>query len=377
MITEAAEKAASFDTVVVFAGLTDYVESEGCDRKNMQLPQNQIDLIDALCATGKKVVVVLFGGGAVELQFADNVSAILDMFLPGQNGGTAAVNLLFGGVSPSGRVAETWPEKYGDVPFGDEFGKATQEIYKESVFVGYRYYLSAGKKVRYPFGYGLSYTTFSYDNMTAVKDGDNVVVTCDVTNTGKMYGGEVVQLYVSAPKTEVFKPSAELRGFTKIYLMPNERKRVTLIVPVDELRYFDIKEKRWILERGEYDFRICSDCQTVLMSRQLEIQGESISSTYTDKVSQAYSGESIGKITDDIFIEMSGVKIPPLPQKFPVTLESRFTDLQQSFMGRILFNAVLSVAKNQMKRALKLPEGIERDNKIKGAQFLKRILESN
>lgn len=377
LITEAVKKAAEFEKIVLFAGLTDYVESEGCDRENMRLPDNQLALIKELSRSGKKVIVVLFGGGAVEVPFADSVNAILDMFLPGQNGGKATVKLLFGEVSPSGRLAETWVEKYEDVPFGDEFGKTIQEIYKESVFVGYRYYLTAGKKVRYPFGYGLSYTTFSYENMTATDNGKEVIVTCEVTNTGSVAGGEVVQLYVSAPQSEVFKPLRELRGFTKVYLQPGERRSVLITVPLENLRYFNAKEKRWVLESGVYEFRICSDCETVLLSESVEINGEKASSPYSEKVRDIYSAADPERVSDSVFEEMSGVKIPKLPEKFPVTLESRFTDLQQSFMGRILFSAVLSVAIKQMKQAKALPEGAERDNKVKGALFLKRILESN
>lgn len=377
LIEEAVQKAGQADTVLVFAGLTDYVESEGCDREHMRLPENQLSLIEKLVTLDKKVIVVLFGGSVVELPFADSVNAILHMFLPGQNGGTATVQLLYGEKCPAGRLAETWPLCYGDVPFGSEFGKTIQEIYKESVYVGYRYYLTAGKKVRYPFGYGLSYTTFAYENMKTVHQEDGIVVSCDVINTGDRAGAEVLQLYVKAPKSEVYKPEKELRGFQKVYLEPGERKNVTITVPVEDLKYFHIKDKNWVLESGSYIFQICSDCQTVKLSQSVELQGESVAAPYSRTVMEAYEGADITKINNQVFEEMSGVKIPALPAKFPVTLESRFTDLQQTFMGRILFKAVLSVADIQMKKALALPEGVEKDNKVKGAMFLRRILESN
>lgn len=377
LVQEAVKKAEAADTVLVFAGLTDYVESEGADRENMRLPENQLALIDALCGTGKKIIVVLFGGSVVELPFADKVNAILHMFLPGQNGGTATVRLLFGDVCPSGRLAETWPEKYEDVPFGGEFGKTEQEVYKESVYVGYRYYLTAGKKVRYPFGYGLSYTSFAWANMMLTQTEDRISVTCDITNTGSRSGAEVAQLYVKAPKTGVFKPEKELRGFQKVYLNPGEVKTVTITVPIADLRYYDPKERRWVLEAGEYDFQLCADCETVRLAQALEIRGEAVPSPYSPEVMAAYEGADTGKMTASAFEAMSGLIIPALPPKFPVTLESRFTDLRQTFMGRILFGAVLSVADSQLRRARKLPEGVERDNKIKGAQFLRRILESN
>ena len=286
------------DTILVFAGLTDEYESEGCDREDMKLPSDQLALIDRLCDTGKKVIVVLFGGSVVELPFADRVSAILNMFLPGQNGGTACAELLFGDANPSGKLAETWPLRYEDVPGHESFGKGIHEIYAEGTEVGYRYYQREKVPVRYPFGHGLSYTTFAHTEWT--QDGDTYSQT--VTNTGSRFGGEVAQLYIDG----------ELRGFRKVYLAPGESRTVTI---------------------------------TVEPERKDE-----------------YSDELV---------------IPREPPRYPVTLESRFTDLKQTFMGRILFNAVLSVAARQEKEAERLPDGPEKDNKRKGAQFLRRILESN
>ena len=243
--------------------------------------------------------------------------------------------------------------------------------------MGYRYYQTANKPVRYSFGYGLSYTSFAYENMELRQERDSVTVSCDVINTGKCAGAEIVQLYVSAPKSDIFKPVKELRGFRKVWLEPGERKQVAITVPLNDLRYFHVGESRWVLEDGSYEFQLCSDCQTVQLAQTAQIVGEKIKSPYSDKTLAVYSPAALEKVTDADFEAMSGMKIPALPPKFPVTLESRFTDLRQSFMGRILFNAVLSVANGQMKKAKKLPEGAERDNKIKGAQFLKRILESN
>lgn len=377
LLAEAVGKAQEADTILLFAGLTDDSESEGADRKTMKLPENQLALIDSLCGTGKYVVLVLFGGGAVELPFADRVNAILDMFLPGQNGGAAAARLLYGDTCPGGRLSETWPESYKDVPFGDTFGKTRQEVYKESIYAGYRYYLTAGKQVRYPFGYGLSYTTFAWKSMTLTRPGQNITITCDVTNTGSVTGAEVVQLYVKAPETNVFKPEKELRGFRKVNLAPGETKAVTITVPVSDLRYYNVKEHRWVLESGMYDFQLCSDCETVCMHETVAIEGETAFSPYSRETRAAYEGANTVRMTDQAFEAMSGMKIPSLPPKFPVTLESRFSDLQQTFMGRILFNAVISVSEKQRKEALKLPEGTERDNKLKGALFLRRVQESN
>lgn len=360
----------------MFAGLTDYVESEGADRENMRLPENQLALIDALTKTDKKIIVILYGGSPVELPFADNVSAILNMYLPGQNGGTAMAQLVFGDKTPCGKLAETWAISYDDVPFGKDFGKTRNEIYKESIFVGYRYYLTADKKVRYPFGYGLSYTSFDYRAIETSETETEINVSCEVVNKGKYDGAEIVQLYVKAPRDGVFKPLKELKGFTKVYLKAGESKKVTITVEKDDLRYWNVKGNRFILQGGEYDFELCSDCQTLKLNKAITLKGEEGVNPYTEAVNKAYCGDNL-QITDEIFEQMSGLKIPSLPPQKPIHLESRFTDLRQTVMGRILFNSVLSVAKKDMKKAKKLPEGAERDNKIKGAMFLKRILESN
>lgn len=377
LIRKAVERTAEYDTVLVFAGLTDYVESEGYDRENMRLPENQLELIRALTETGKKIIVVLFGGSVVELPFADQVQAILHMFLPGQNGGTAAVRLLYGEVNPSGRLAETWSETYKDVPFSETFGKGIQEIYRESIFVGYRYYLTAEKKVRFPFGYGLSYTTFAYKKMQVIETEEGFRITCQVENTGSRDGAEVVQLYVRAPRTRIFKPEKELRAFRKVYIKAGESAQIELTVKKDDLRYYHTRQKRWIMESGEYEFQLCSDCCTVQLSETVSLAGEKVESPYSSEVEAVYGHMDLSKVTDVLFTELSGITIPKLPASRPVTLESRFTDLNQSFWGRILYRAVLSVADKHLKEAEHLPDGPEKDNKQKGAIFMRRILESN
>ena len=343
----------------------------------MRLPENQLALIEGLIKENKQVIVVLFGGSPVELPFAEKVSAILNMYLPGQSGGRACANLLFGKANPAGRLAETWPMKYEDVPFGETFGKSENEVYKESVFVGYRFYTTAKKQVRYPFGYGLSYTSFSWSDMQMSEEGDRFTVSCRVRNTGMRNGAEVVQLYVSAPESKIYKPLRELRAFQKVRLAAGEEKEVKLTVNKDELRYFDVQKRGWILEGGEYRFELCSDAETVVLEQAVILEGEH-NAPYPENVLKVYQGANFEGLTDEVFEQMSGQHIPPLPPRTPITLESRFSNLEKTgFLGKILHSAVLSVATKQMKEAKKLPEGKEKDNKIKGAFFLRRILESN
>ncbi len=375
LIAEAVEKSKPYEKVIVFVGLTDYVESEGAERENMRLPENQLAVIDSLLNAGKKVVVVLYGGSPVELPFADRVGAVLNMYLPGQNGGTATYNLLFGVKSPCGKLAETWVNAYEDIPFGGEYSKTVNEVYKESVFVGYRYYLTAKKSVRYPFGFGLSYTTFNYSDMGLTETDEAFKVACKISNTGNFDGAEIVQLYVKAPEG-VFKPLKELKGFCKVYLKAGESSRVEITVKKDDLRYWNVKQNGWVTEGGEYEFQICSDCTAVKLAKTINIAGET-EIPYPEEINGIYRTANFEKVTNEVFESMANLRIPPLPSKKPVTLESRFTDMRVSFLGRILFSAVLGMAKRDMKRAQKLPESAERDNKIKGAMFLKRVLESS
>lgn len=377
LIDKAINLAKDYEKVVMFAGLTDYVESEGADRENMSLPDNQLTLINALVALNKKIVVVLYGGSPCELPFADSVDAILDMYLPGQNGGEAMRKLLFGQRTPSGKLAETWPLRYDDVPFGKDYSKTVNEVYKESVFVGYRYYSTLNKSVRYPFGYGLSYTKFEYSDFSIEQKDDEIVANVKVKNIGKYDGAEIVQLYVGAPNGTFFKPKKELKGFCKLYLDKGETKTAKISVKKEDLRYWNVKENRWVLEDGEYAVEICSDALTVKSGEKIRIVGEKAQNPYNAQINAIYQNGELDKMTDAVFEDMSGLKIPAVPPKKPIRLESRFSDMKATLLGRILFAAVLSVAKIDMVKAKRLPEGTERDNKIKGAIFLKRILESN
>ena len=377
LIDEVLEACKEYDEVLVFAGLTDYAESEGADREHMHLPENQLALIDALIEAGKGITVILYGGSPVELPFAERVDSILNMYLPGQNGGEATYSLLFGEASPSGRLAETWPLEYADVPFGGSFGKTRNEVYKESIFVGYRYYTTANKRVRYPFGYGLSYTSFTYENMSVQATEDGYLVSCDVTNTGAYDGTEVVQLYVGMTESALYRPLRELKGFTKIYLKAGETGRAEISVTRDSLCVWETERAHFTLEGGVYRFELCSNCEKVMLSKAVAVEGERVCVTYDKDVLDVYKIADLEKVTDGIFEKMSGVKIPEIPSKTPIRMESRFSDMKATPMGKILYAAVMSVAQADMRKAKKMPEGAERDNKIKGAIFLRRILDSN
>ncbi len=368
----------STDTVIIFAGLTDNTESEGEDRKNLSISDAQLEVIKRATKSGKRCVVILFGGAVMELPFADEVSAILYMGLPGQAGGDAVYKLLFGEANPCGRLAESWPVKFSDVPLYDTFAKSKDEIYRDSIFVGYRYYTAAKVPVRYRFGYGLSYTKFKYTDMTAQVLDKKISVDVTVKNVGEYYGGEVIQLYSRMPDTApVFHAVRELRAFDKIYLAPDEEKRVNLVFDIKELSYYNTALARYVLIDGEHTIDICSDCENVILSQQVSVKGEDVASPYSAEVMAVYKSADIKSVSDELFSKMSGLEIPAPTPKLPLTLESRFTDMKMTFFGRIIFRAVMSIPKKKLKKIRKMPDSPEKKNAVKGAHFLARMLESN
>ncbi len=375
LIAEAVKGAKNYDTVLVFAGLSDYAESEGGDRPNMRLPENQLALIDALVAENKEIVVVLFGGSPVEMPFADKVSAILDMYLPGQNGGTATADLLYGDANPSGKLAETWAADYADVPYGGEFARRVNELYKESVFVGYRYYSTYGRNVRYPFGYGLSYTQFAYSDMQVGRCGKEITVQCKVKNVGSRDGAEVVQLYSENPACVLPRPKRELRAFGKVRLRAGEEKEVSLTFSEDDLRVYVPEQKRWALPGGTYRLCVAASSEDIRLADEIAVAGEKIA--VDEKRYEAYRNGDAAHISDADFAALLGTSLPEDPSDFPITLETRLDRYQKTPGGKQIYDTLLKVANEMRLRAQSLPDGTEKDNLLKGAMFMTRIMSTN
>lgn len=249
LLEEAVRTAKEADTAVVFAGLPGRYESEGFDREDMKMPAGHLRMIEAVANANPNTVVVLLCGCAVECPWADKVKAILYMGLPGQAGGEAVADLLYGRVNPSGKLAESWPLRYEDCPSAPFYGKTKDALYMEGIYVGYRYYDKARKAVRWPFGYGLSYTTFGYSDLKA--DGRTVSVT--VTNTGGLAGAEVVQLYICPPTNGIHRPARELKGFQKVFLQPGEARAVSFVL---DDRAFAIWQDGWKIPAGTYEVEV-------------------------------------------------------------------------------------------------------------------------
>lgn len=241
-VQNAAQKA---ETVVVFAGLPAHYESEGFDRDSLKMPEGHRKMIEAAAQANPNIVVVLLCGSVVECPWAEKVKAILYMGLPGQAGGEAIADLLYGRANPGGKLAESWPYRYEDLPSSGIYGKTTDALYQEGIYVGYRYYDKAGVSVRWPFGYGLSYTEFAYSDLTV--EGNAVSVA--VRNVGKCSGAEVVQLYIAATQDGLHRPVRELKGFQKVYLQPGESETVQFTLT---RRCFAVWQEGWEVPGGTY-----------------------------------------------------------------------------------------------------------------------------
>lgn len=254
-LQEAAEAAKKAKIAVVVAGLPDSYESEGFDRENMKMPKGHNRMIEKVAAANPNTVVVLLGGSVMELPWYDAVRAILYMGLSGQAGGRACANLLTGAANPSGRLTETWPLQYEDVVSKETFGKRNVE-YRESIYVGYRYYDKACAAVRFPFGYGLSYTEFAYSDLQI----HDRTVTATITNTGSVPGAEVVQLYIAPPQDGIYCPVRELKGFVRVELSPGESRQVTFTL--DE-RSFAVWADGWKIPSGKYEVQLAASSEDI------------------------------------------------------------------------------------------------------------------
>ena len=296
LIDEAVALAGKADVVVAVVGLDERSESEGLDRSTMAIPQVQNDMVDALVATGKPVVIVLIAGSPVELPWYDGVSAILYIGLSGQAGASATANALTGKVNPSGHLAETWPIQYADAPNSGWYPAIGRDaIYREGPFVGYRYYTTAGVPVRFPFGYGLSYSSFSYADLKVDDNG----VEFTVTNDSDVPGATVVQLYVRGPQGGVLRPDRELKGFAKVQLDAHESKTVRIDFDRYTFRHFDTESNAWHVESGEWTLMVGANVEDILLTATHEVKGDvdpkpadpALGSYLTGKVKEVTDGE--------------------------------------------------------------------------------------
>ncbi|MCM1179772.1 MAG: glycoside hydrolase family 3 C-terminal domain-containing protein [Clostridium sp.] len=275
---EAVKAASEAEIAVVFAGLPDAFESEGFDRAHMRMPECQNHLIDEILKVQPNTVVVLHNGSAIEMPWVNEVKGILEAYLGGEAVGGATVDILFGDVNPSAKLAETFPYQLEDNPsYLSGFGSGDTVNYTEGIFVGYRYYDKKNMPVMFPFGFGLSYTTFEYSNLTVDKkefsDQETVTVSVDVTNTGKMAGKEIVELFVADQESTVIRPVKELKGFEKVALNPGETKTVTFTLDSRAFAYYEPEMKDWNVESGEFEIMIGKSSEDIVLSETVVVNG--------------------------------------------------------------------------------------------------------
>ena len=307
MRAQAVELAKKADVVLLYIGLDEISEAEGLDRSHMRLAQSQVELIEAVAEANPNVVAVMSAGSAVEMPWLPKVKALVHGYLCGQAGAGSVLKVITGQVNPSGKLAESYPVRYEDVSSAPYFpAKERTAEYREGLFVGYRYFETANVPVLFPFGFGLSYTSFEYSDLKV----SGKEATFTLKNSGKMDGAEVAQLYVSKPDGEVFRPARELKGFAKVFLKAGESKKVTIPLDDKAFRYFNVDTNKFEVEGGEYQILIGASCADIKLSGAVSVQGTGAKSPYNkEKFAKYFSGD-IKSISDAEFEALLGRPIP-------------------------------------------------------------------
>jgi len=343
LLAEAVESAKAADVVVVCAGLTDMYEVEGLDREHMNLPPGHDALIEAVTAVHEKVVVVLSNGSPVAMPWLADVAAVLEGYLGGQAGAGALADILVGKVNPSGKLAETFPIKLEDNPSHPYFpgGPATVE-YRESIYVGYRYYDTVQQEVLFPFGFGLSYTTFEYSDLQLSQDkiseSDTLTVSFKVKNTGSVAGQEIVQLYVHDVEASTFRPEKELKGFEKVELEAGEETAVTIQLNRRAFAFYNTAISDWKVEAGAFDILVGASAQDIRLQAQLLVEADETTLSDTPAVYKNFPKGTA--VSQQDFESLLGHPVPinKKDTKGHFTINTPFEDLNDAFIGRQLNN---------------------------------------
>ena len=306
-LSRAVKLAEGADAVLLYLGLDEGSEAEGVDRRHMRLPENQTELLREIRQVNENIVVVLSCGSPVETDWDEDAKALLYACLGGQSGARAVARLLTGKVSPSGKLAETMPHRLSDTPCANYYpGTENTSEYREGIFVGYRYYDTAGVEVKYPFGFGLSYASFEYSGLELHPD----EVCFTVKNTGGMAAAETAQVYISAPKGGVFRPNKELCGFARMTLCPGQSERVKIKLDERAFEYWNVDEDRWAVEGGRYEVLVGASSRDIRLTGALDVTGDGASDPYADPVFEPYRRCDVRSVSDEAFAALLGREIP-------------------------------------------------------------------
>ena len=307
MQAAAVELAKKADVVLLYLGLDEISESEGLDRAHMKMPQSQIDLLSAVSAANPNVVVVMSAGSAVEMPWLNQCKALVHGYLCGQAGAGAVLKVILGQVNPSGRLNETYPFHYEDVPSAPYFPAQQRNVeYREGLYVGYRYFETAKKPVLFPFGYGLSYTSFAYSDLKVSES----EVSFTLTNMGDRDGAEVAQLYVGAKAPRIYRPARELKGFAKVFLKAHESKTVTIPLDDKAFRYFNDRTGKFEKDGGEYELMVCANASDVKLSGSVNVMGSNAPLRYEKDEVPSYKKGDVTAVSDKEFSKLLGTLIP-------------------------------------------------------------------
>lgn len=351
LILDAKAKAKEADVAVVFVGLTDEYETEGADRHHLSIPPMHNVLVEEVLKVNPNTVVVLSGGAAVEMPWADKVPAILNMFLTGQAGGSAVCDILFGDVNPSGKLSETYPLALSDNSSYNYFpGTSVSVEHRESVYVGYKYYDTANKEVAFPFGFGLSYTTFEYSDIKvsadSVKDTDTVTVSFKVKNTGDVDGAEVAQLYVSDVESTIYRPVKELKGFKKVFLKAGEEKEIEITLDKRAFAYYNVNINDWHVESGEFKILVGASSRDIRLEATVNVEStvEAVIPDYK-ATAPCYYGADIMNVSADAFKAVYGKELPPSirDKNAPFTVLNTIEDSQDSKWGGRIYRLLIKL----------------------------------
>ena len=347
LIKEAINVAKKNEIVVLFIGLTENFESEGVDRENLNIPENQIKLIEEIYKVNKNIVVVLSNGAPIVMPWKDKVKAIITGYLGGEAGARAMINCILGKVNPSGKLAETYPVRIEDTPCYNNYpGTELTVEYQESIYVGYRFYDTNNLNVLFPFGYGLSYTEFEYSNLKVNKKDNEIEILFKIKNIGNMKGKEIAQIYISQENSCIFKPRKELKEFEKVELDVEEEKEIKIVLSKKAFEYYNPETFSWSVEQGKYKILIGKSSKDIVLEKEIFIESKdkNIEKQYPKKY---YTG-NINEITDSEFEELLGRKIPNrnliLAQ---INEENTLEQIKATKIGKYIYE-------NQMKKMKKL-----------------------
>lgn len=345
--SEAVKVAKNNDVVLVFAGLTENYESEGVDRETLDMPENQNKLIDEICSVNENVIVVLSNGSPILMPWKDKVKGILAGYIGGEAGGKAVVDCILGSVNPSGKLVETYPNKLEDTScFNNYPGNEIAVEYKESVYVGYKYYDKVGKDVLFPFGFGLSYTEFEYSDLKVNIENEKVDIRFKIKNVGDVAGKEIAQIYVKKADSVVFRPDKELRDFAKVDLNPGEEKDVHIVLDRAGFEYYDIENDRWQVEAGEYEILVGKSSRNIVLNDKIVINSDDVC-VKKEFCEKYYTGD-VQNITDEEFEKLIGRKLPDKVLKIKdITAENTLEQIKNTAIGKVIYD-------NQMEKMNRL-----------------------